>query len=367
MAEKVYVCVGTKKGLFLLSASKGRDKFQVAGPYLAGQIVYDAYLDTRGKPTVLAAGLSWWWGAKVFRSPNLGKTFDQTKTAPEFGKKDKDKRTLKNVWSLTPGNGKRDLWAGVEPASLFYSPDLGDSWESIRGLNDHKDHSAWNPGNGGLALHSIIPDGDRISIAISAAGHYRSDDGGKTWTAKNQGVPAGFNPEDKWPRIGQCVHKIAAHPGVPGRMYMQNHGGVDDLPDTSVLRSDDYGDTWQPIAKGLPGDFGFPVVSHPHCPDTAYVMPLEPPTRASFGGKPAVYRTENAGKSWKKLTKGLPKKDAWFTVLRDGMCADTLPKAGIYFGTTGGEVWASADDGESWKQIAEHLPPIYSVKASVVR
>lgn len=365
MAEKVYVCVGTKKGLFLLTAPRGRDKFQVSGPHLAGMTVYDAYVDTRGKPTILSGGLSWWWGPKVFRSTDLGKKFDMTKSAPEFSKKDKAKRTLKNVWSLTPGNGKRDLWAGVEPASLFYSPDLGDSWEAIPGLNDHKDTKHWQPGFGGLALHTIIPDGDRISIAISAAGHYRSDDGGKTWHPKNQGVPAGFAP-DKWPRMGQCVHKIARAADRPGRMYMQNHGGVEDMPATSVLRSDDYGETWTPIAKGLPGDFGFPVVAHPHDADTAYVIPLDTPTRASFDGKPAVYRTGNGGESWKKLTKGLPKKDAYYTVLREAMAADTFPRAGIYFGTTGGEVWASPDEGETWHAIAEHLPPVYSVKASVV-
>jgi photosystem II stability/assembly factor-like uncharacterized protein len=221
-----------------------------------------------------------------------------------------------NIWSIEPGKAKKELWAGVEPASLFRSYDAGDSWEMVPGISNHEHARKWSPGNGGLCMHTIIRDGNRVHLGISTGGHYLSEDGGETFSASNTGVGAGFQP-DPYPEFGQCVHKIARHDAAPGRLYMQNHGGWADWtgpggprPDIGVLRSDDYGHSWRSIAKGLPSDFGFPIVVHPHDADTIYVMPLEPATRTCPGGAPAVWRSENGGDAWSKLKKGLPKKQS---------------------------------------------------------
>ena len=200
---------------------------------------------------------------------------------------------------------------------------------------------------------------------FSTGGHFFSEDGGASFSASNQGVGAGFVPEP-FPEFGQCVHKIASHPDVPGRLYMQNHGGWPDRPGIGVLRSDDHGHTWQSISKGLPSDFGFPIVVHPHDPDTVYVVPLEPFTRTCPDGSPAVWRSENAGGSWKRLSRGLPKKESFFTVLRDAMDVDELKSPALYFGTTTGQLWIGRDGGEDWDCIFESLPPIHCVKAAVV-
>ncbi|WP_147274238.1 sialidase family protein [Bremerella cremea] len=300
---------------------------------------------------------------KVLTSTDLGKKFKSTKSVPAFPQA--DGRALANIWSLEPGENGKDLWAGVEPAALFRSEDGGNSWEMIAGISNHKHAPDWHPGAGGLCLHTIVRDGNRIHLGISTGGHYLSEDGGQTFSAANTGVGAGFVP-NPYPEFGQCVHKIARHPSAPGRLYMQNHGGWPDRPGIGVLRSDDYGHTWESIAEGLPSDFGFPIVVHPHDPDTIYVVPLEPMTRTCPEGKPAVWRSTNGGHKWKKLTKGLPKKESYFTVLRDGMTVDEFDIPAVYFGTTTGQLWMGHDGGDEWSCLFDSLPPINCVKVAIV-
>ena len=370
MAERVILTIGTKKGLFVAEAPKARGKFALRGPFAEGVGVYATLVDTRGKPRIYASSCNPFFGMKVLCSTDMGKSFKPTKSAPEFPKG--DGRALANIWSLEMGAGKKDLLAGVEPAALFRSEDGGDSWEMVPGISEHEHARKWQPGNGGLCMHTILRDGDRVHLGISTGGHYLSEDGGRTFQAANNGVGAGFNP-DPYPEFGQCVHKIVGHPDAPGRLYMQNHGGWADWdgpggsrPDIGVLRSDDHGHSWRSIAKGLPSDFGFPIAVNPHDADTVYVVPLEPSTRTCPGGVPAVWRSENGGESWKKLTKGLPKKDSFFTVLRDAMDFDDLKTPALYFGTTTGQLWMGRDGGEEWSCVFDSLPPIHCVKATVV-
>jgi hypothetical protein len=370
MADRVVLSIGTKKGVFVAESARTRNKFTIQGPHAPGVAVYTTMIDARTSPRVYASSCNPFFGMKLMVSSDLGKTFKETKSAPAFPKD--DGRALINIWSLEPGKGKKELWCGVEPAALFHSTDGGNSWEMVEGISNHEHSRKWQPGNGGLCLHTIVRDGNRMHLGISTGGHYVSEDGGKTFNASNQGVGAGFVPDPN-PEFGQCVHKIVSHPAAPGRLYMQNHGGWAEWhgpggprPDIGVLRSDDYGKTWRSIAKGLPSDFGFPIVAHPHDPDVVYVMPHEPMTRTCPGGAPAVWRSANGGKSWQKLAKGFPKKDGYFTVQRDGMTVDELKSPAIYFGTTTGQVWMGRDGGEEWECIFESLPPIHCVKVAVV-
>jgi photosystem II stability/assembly factor-like uncharacterized protein len=363
MAKRVILCIGTKKGLFVAEAPKTRRRFSLRGPFGSGVAVYAALIDTRGTPRLYASSCNAFFGMKVLLSTDLGKSFKETKSAPAFPKE--DGRALANIWSLEAGDNKKDLWCGVEPASLFRSSDGGDSWEMVRGISNHEHARKWHPGNGGLCMHTIVRDGQRVHLGISTGGHYLSEDGGNTFTASNKGVGAGFVP-DPYPEFGQCVHKIAAHPDAPGRLYMQNHGGWPDRPGIGVLRSDDHGHTWRSISKGLPSDFGFPIVVHPHDPDTLYVVPLEGMTRTCPGGAPAVWRSEDGGESWKRLARGLPKKESYFTIQRDGMTIDDLKSPALYFGTTTGQLWMGRDGGEEWDCLFDSLPPIHCVKVAVV-
>jgi len=370
MPERIILCIGTKKGLFVAEASKARGRFALRGPFGPGVGVYAALIDTRRTPRLYASSCNPFFGMKVMRSADLGKTFKETKSAPAFPKD--DGRALANIWSLELGAGKKDLLAGVEPAALFTSPDGGDSWEMVPGISNHEHSRKWQPGAGGMCLHRVLRDGNRMHVGISTGGHYLSEDGGATFGAANNGVGTGANP-DPYPEFGQCVHKIAGHPKAPGRLYMQNHGGWANWdgpggarPDIGVLRSDDHGHTWRSIARGLPSDFGFPIVVHPHDPETAYVAPLVPQTRTCPDGAPAVWRTADGGASWKRLAKGFPKKDSYFTILRDAMDIDQLRSPALYLGTTTGQLWIGRDDGERWEQLFASLPPIHCVKVGVV-
>jgi photosystem II stability/assembly factor-like uncharacterized protein len=370
MPDRVVLCVGTKKGLFVAEASKNRRRFDLRGPFGAGVAVNAALVDPRGTPRIYASSCNAFFGMKVLVSNDLGNEFKETKSAPAFPKE--DGRALANIWSLEVGDAKKELWCGVEPASLFRSTDGGDNWEMASGISNHEHARQWHPGNGGLCMHTILRDGNRIHLGISTGGHYLSEDGGQTFKAANNGVGAGFTP-DPYPEFGQCVHKIAGHPDAPGRLYMQNHGGWGEWdgpggrrPDIGVLRSDDHGHTWRSIAKGLPSDFGFPIVVHPHDADTVYVVPLAGMTRTCPDGAPAVWRSENGGDSWQRLAKGFPKKDSYFTVLRDGLDVDELKSPALYLGTTTGQLWMGRDGGEEWESLFDALPPIHCVKVAVV-
>lgn len=370
MSDRVLLTIGTKKGLFVAEASKTRGKFALRGPFAGGVGVFATFVDTRGTPRIYASSCNPFFGMNVLRSTDLGKSFKPTQSAPAFPKD--DGRALANIWSLEAGAGRKDLLCGVEPASLFKSDDGGDTWDMVPGISNHEHARKWHPGNGGLCMHTILRDGNRVHLGISTGGHYLSEDGGTTFRAANTGVGAGFAP-DPYPEYGQCVHKIVGHPDAPGRLYMQNHGGWakwdgpgGPRPDIGVLRSDDHGQSWRSIAKGLPSDFGFPIEVHPHDADTIYVVPLEPMTRTCPGGVPAVWRSENGGNSWKKLTRGFPKKESYFTVLRDAMDIDECKSPALYFGTTTGQLWIGRDGGEEWDCLFDSLPPIHCVKVAVV-
>jgi hypothetical protein len=361
---EILILVGTTKGAFLFRSDPERRRRQVSGPHLRGQQVYSlAYDDRAGRRRVLAGAESWHWGPQVYRSDDLGETWSD---AVEGGVRfpEDANAAVKRVWQLTPAGADQAgvVYAGVEPAALFRSKDGGESFELLPGLWEHPHRSKWEPGGGGLCLHTIVLDPDdpaRIWVAISAAGVYHSSDGGTSWQTRHQGVRAQFRP-DPYPEFGQCVHKIAPAAGRPSRMYLQNHWGL--------YRSDDAGGQWVDIANGVPSDFGFPVVAHPSDPDTAWVIPLTSDEfRCTAEGKARVYRTRDAGASWEPLGAGLPKEDAYLTVLRDGFATDGGEPAGLYFGTRTGELFASADEGDSWELLAGWLPPVLCVKAAVVR
>jgi hypothetical protein len=265
------------------------------------------------------------------------------------------------IWQVAAGRPSEPdvLYCGVEPAALFESHDAGESWEPVEGLLNHDQRQYWQPGAGGLCLHTIIPDPNdpkRMLIAISAAGVYRTDDGGKNWRPRNVGVRAEFLP-DKYPEFGQCVHKVVHHPARPERLFLQNHWGL--------YRTDDWGDNWQDIANGVPSDFGFAMTMHPKDLDTVYIVPLESDEfRCTPEAKLRVYRTTNAGGSWEPLSDGLPQSGAYETVLRDALAADSLDPAGIYFGTRSGKLFGSSNEGGSWREIADGLPPVVCVKTA---
>ncbi len=359
----VLVLVGTMKGAFLMHSSGARARWETGGPYFPGHSVYSMAYDARaGRRRLWGSTGSMHWGAVLRSSDDFGRTWTHPETAnvrfpAESGV------SLKQIWQIRPGRADEPdtLYCGVEPAALFESHDAGATWSLNRGLFDHPHRPMWQPGGGGLCLHTIVPDPAdrrRITVAISTGGVYRSDDGGRSWQVKNKGVRADFLP-DKYPEFGQCVHKVVLHPSRPERMFLQNHWGL--------YRSDDAGDSWRDIANGVPSDFGFAMVMHPHDPDTVYILPLESDEfRCTPDGKLRVYRTRDAGASWEPLTRGLPQKDALETVLRDAMAADPLNPAGIYFGTRSGQLWGSNDGGASWSLIRSGLPPIVCVKAVVV-
>lgn len=364
MAGRVVVAVGTKKGMFVLEGGTAARKLELRGPFFAGQGVNAILIDRRGRtPRIVAGPSSAWFGTTIQISKDLGKKFKPTQSAPSFAAD--DGRTLKNIWSLAPGGDGTDYLCGIEPAALFRSGDGGDTWEKVPGITDHAHARQWHPGNGGLCMHTILHHGGALHLGISTGGHYASRDGQRSFAPENSGVGAGFMPE-RFPEFGQCVHKIAAHADRPERLYMQNHGGFPDDNMLGVLRSDDGGRSWESISKGLPSDFGFPIAVHPHDPDTVYVVPLEAPTRTCPGGRPAVWRSESAGDRWQRLADGLPKKDAWFTVLRDAFDIDDGRRPSLWFGTTTGQLWRGREGGESFECVSASLPPIHCVKAAVV-
>jgi photosystem II stability/assembly factor-like uncharacterized protein len=361
--KTVRLMIGTTKGLFFLNASASRAAWKLEGPHLAGRAIYSVAHDPRGQGKRLWAGAaSMHWGAVLVSSDDWGRTWDEPVEANVKFPADTG-LTLKQIWQIEPGLDSEPgtLYCGVDPAALFRTTDGGKSWEVVRGLLDHPHRDRWTPGGGGLCLHTIVRDpgnGDRMWVAISSAGVYRTTDGGHTWTARNSGIRAEFLP-DKHPEFGQCVHKVVQHPSRVGRLFAQNHWGL--------YRSDDSGDSWQDIARGVPSDFGFAMAMHPHEPDTVYIIPIKSDqVRVSPEGKLRVYRTRNGGRSWEALTRGLPQRHAYDIVLRDGLTTDSLDPAGIYFGTRNGKLYASKDNGGSWRLAAGDLPPITCVRAVVL-
>ena len=359
----VLLLVGTMKGAFLFRSNASRRRWEMAGPYFAGQAVYALAYDGRAGRRRLWAGTgSEHWGPTVSSSDDFGRTWDTPeKTRVRFP--EETGASVKRIWQIRPGRAEEPgtLYCGVEPAALFVTRDDGASWSLDRGLYDHPHRPRWQPGGGGLCLHTIVPDAgrrDRMFVAISTGGVYRTDDGGATWRPRNIGVRAEYQP-DQYPEFGQCVHKIVQHPARPERLFLQNHWGL--------YRSDDAGDSWKDIANGVPSDFGFAMAAHPHDSGTAYIVPLESDGfRCVPEGRLRVYRTRDAGRSWRPLTRGLPQAGAYETVLRDALATDTRDPAGVYFGTRSGRVYGSRDDGASWKCIADSLPPVVCVKAVVL-
>jgi hypothetical protein len=359
-APDVLLLVGTSKGVFLVHGSGGRRRWQVSGPHAAGHTVYAVAFDQRaGWHRIWASASSMHWGAVLQHSDDFGATW----TVPEEATLKfpaESGLSLKNIWQIEPGaaDAPNQLYAGVEPACLFESRDNGASWSPVAGLLAHPHRPKWMPGGGGLCLHTIVrhpTSKSRMWVAISTAGVYRTDDGGRSWQPRNVGVRAEFLP-DKYPEFGQCVHKIAMHSSRPDTLYLQNHWGL--------YRSDDGGDNWKDVANGVPSDFGFPIVADPNKPDTAYIIPLESDMfRVVPDAKLRVYRTTNGGKRWQALSKGLPQEAAYETILRDGFSADALNPTGLYFGTRNGRLYGSRDGGASWIQIAGGLPGIVCVKA----
>ena len=359
----VLLMVGTTKGAFLFTSDGARGSWRLDGPHFPGEEVYAIALDQRGgTPRLWTSPGSPFFGSTLRRSDDLGATWSDKDERPvKFP--EESGLSLNRVWQIAPGRAHEPdrLFLGVEPTCLFESRDGGDSWGPVEGFLNHEHRQYWTPGNGGLCMHTILPDPSspqRTLVAFSTGGVYRTDDGGASWRPRNVGVRAEFLP-DKHPEFGQCVHKVVHHPARPERLFLQNHWGL--------YRSDDWGDSWHDVANGVPSDFGFAMAMHPHDPDTVYIVPLESDGfRCTPEAQLRVYRTRDAGASWHPLTEGLPQEGAYETVLRDALDSVANPTAGVAFGTRSGKVYASGDEGDSWALVREGLPPVVCVKAAVL-
>ena len=356
--SRVRIFVGTRRGLFHLTADEKRTTWTTSPPLLPGREIYVIARDPRNG-AIWAGSNHKVWGPHLHRSTSNGEEWEVMENAPHYD----DERGLKAVWSIAAGGADQPgrLYAGIEPAGMFQSDDGGGTWSEVRSLNQHSTASAWQPAGGALALHSIAIDprnSQRIICGVSAGGFYRSDDGGASWQALNQNVRADFLPQP-YPAAGQCVHKVVMHPANPDRIYQQNHCGV--------YRSDDAGNTWIEAFSGLPSVYGYALAVDPRDPNTAFVIPEESSNmRTTIGGRLRVYRTTDAGNAWQGIGRGMPQEHAYVSVLREGMATDELDPAGVYFGTSGGHLFASRNRGESFTMIAGFLPRILAVTAVVV-
>lgn len=354
----VHLYVGTRKGGFLLRSDARRKNWRVEGPIFPGWEVNHLVRDPRSGRLWAALNVSW-WGNDLQVSDDQGKTWQKSSAGLEFG----SERNLKlnRIWHVTPDRDARPqtLWCGVDPGALFRSDDAGRNWYEVRSLTEHPTRSKWQPGGGGLMVHTIVlhpQKTERLYVGISAAGCFRSEDDGRSWQALNSGVRADFLP-DKFPEVGQCVHRMAMNPHQPEVLYQQNHCGT--------YRSQNSAEQWEDISEGLPSRFGFPIVVHPHEPATLYVVPAQADeVRVTPGGRFRVFRSKNGGRSWQALTRGLPQQNAWLLVLRHAATADTCQSAGIYLGTTTGEIFYSTNSGDSWQLMPFHFPPVLSLQAA---
>jgi len=367
----VRVLVGTSKGAFIFSSDGARRDWDVTGPLFGGWEIYHVKGSQADTNRLYASQTSGWSGQVIQRSDDGGKTWEPAGNKFSYDGKPGTHQwydgtphpwEFERVWHLEPSVHDPDIvLAGVEDAGLFKSADGGQTWAELPGLRTHGSGPSWQPGAGGMCLHTIIQDPvnpQRIFTAISAAGAFRSDDAGQTWRPINRGLHSeGIPDEDA--EVGHCVHRIAMHPARPSVLFMQKHW--------DVMRSDDAGESWREVSGNLPTDFGFPIDVHAHEPDTVYVVPITsdslhyPPD-----GRLAVYRSRTGGDDWEPLTKGLPQEHCYVNVLRDAMAVDALDACGIYFGTTGGQVYASADAGDSWAPIASNLPRVLSVEVQTL-
>jgi hypothetical protein len=367
----VRVLVGTRKGAFVLKSDGKRDRWEISGPYFGGWEIYHLKGSAVDPNRVYASQSSDWFGQVIHRSDDGGQTWEavgnQFQYEGEPGMHQWYDGTphpweFKRVWHLEPSLHDADtVYAGVEDAALFRSTDGGHTWQELAGLRGHGTGPRWQPGAGGLCLHTILLDpGDprRMFVAISAAGTFRSDDGGETWQAINRGLRSEYLPDED-AEVGHCVHRIAFHPSRPNVLFMQKHW--------DVMRSDDAGELWHEVSGNLPSDFGFAIDVHAHQPETIYVVPIKsdsehyPPE-----GRLRVYRSRSGGNEWEALTDGLPQRDCYVNVLRDAMAVDKLDPCGIYFGTTGGQVYASPDGGDHWTPIVRDLPAVLSVEVQTL-
>jgi len=392
--SKVRVLVGTKKGAFILSADGKREKWEVSGPHFAGWEIYHLKGSTVDPNRIYCSQSSGWFGQIIQRSDDGGKTWFQPGTPPGETKTpdgmpkgesnkfsyDVSKETgapltthqwydgtqhpweFKRVWHLEPSHTDPNLvYAGVEDAAIFRSTDGGQNWHELSGLRGHGTGPQWQPGAGGMCLHTIILDKknpNRIYIAISAAGAFRSDDAGKTWKPINQGLISQFIPDPN-AEVGHCVHHVAMHPSRPDTLFMQKHW--------DVMRSDNAGDRWHEVSGNLPTDFGFVIDVHAHEPETIYVAPIKSDSEHFVpDGKLRIYRSRSGGNEWEALTKGLPQSDCYVNILRDAMAVDSLDSCGVYFGTSGGQVYASSNAGDSWAPIVRDLPAVLSVEVQTL-
>lgn len=362
------IFVGTRKGLWRLSADEKRQNWAIAGPAFLGHIIYHAVLDPRDGETLLVAAATGHLGPTVFRSKDLGRSFLEARIPPAFKAGDALERSVNHVFWLSPGHeDEPGVWyAGTSPQALFRSEDAGETWESVDGWNDHPNWQTWtnypeDQTPGGSLLHSVIVDprdADHIYIGLSSGGVFESIDGGRDWNPLNRGSLALFAPEPD-PEFGQDPHTVRLHPMAPDRLYQQNHCGI--------YKMERAEGRWVRIGEKMPsdvGDIGFPIELHPRDPDTAWVIPMDGTDvwpRTSPDGLPSVYVTNDAGDSWSRQDHGLPSR-AWLTVKRQAATVDAGDPVGVYFGTTGGEVWASIDEGSSWSPLASHLPEIYAIE-----
>ena len=369
--SRVRVLVGTRKGAFVLTADGKREKWDVSGPHFGGWEIYHLKGSPADPNRIYASQSSSWFGQVIQRSSDGGKTwetvgnkftyegavgnhlwYDGTQRPFEFAR----------VWHLEPSLTDPDTaYAGIQDAALFQTTDGGQTWRELPALRNHPSAAAWQPGAGGMCLHTIILDPtnpQRIFAAISAAGAFRSDDAGKTWLPINRGLRSEQIP-DPTAEVGHCVHRIAMHPSRPNVLFMQKHW--------DVMRSDDAGESWTDVGGNLPTDFGFPIDVHSHEPNTIYVVPIKSDSEHYVpDAKLRVYRSRTGGHEWEALTKGLPQRHCYVNVLRDSMAVDALDPCGVYFGTSGGQVYGSADAGDSWAPIVRDLPPVVSVEAQTL-